>query len=181
MRNLQSIEFQFENCEYFSIDAKYIGAFYVGDIHHEISRIACNAICDMDVAHEFFAEIYGEGNGIYSSCGDNLDKFNRILSYDDITSITLKYDDGSDEELYLDYKEAEEEQNMVGADNVNQSSKKSSLGNLYIVVHRYKTVDSEFPDQEIEDADKVDFEKEMIGVNDPEPFTEDEAECQNDD
>lgn len=175
MRNLQSIEFQFENCEYFSIDAKYIGAFYVGDISHEVSRIACNAICDMDVAHEFCAEIYEEGNDTYSSWGDNLDKFNRILSYDDITSVTLKYDNGSEEELYLDYKVAAGEEDMLGANNVNQSSKKSKLGNLYIVVHSYKTVDSEFPDSEIKDADKIDFEKEMIGVNDPEPFTETEA------
>lgn len=175
MRNLQSIEFQFENCEFFGFDAKYIGAFYLGDIRHEISRIACNAICDMDVAYEFCAEIYAEGDGEYRLWRDETTKFDRILAYDDITSVILKYDDDTEEELYLDYKEAEGEGGMLGADNVNQSSKKSSLGNLYIVVHSYETVDSKFPDSEIEDADKIDFEKEMIGVNDPEPFSETEA------
>ncbi len=117
MRDLQSIEFQFENCESFSIDAKYIGAFYIGDIRREISRIACNAICDMDIAHEFCAEIYGEGDGEYEQWGDKGNKFNRILSYDDITSVTLKYDNGTEEELYLDYKEANGEEDMLCADN----------------------------------------------------------------
>ena len=166
MRDLKSIEFYFENCEYFDIDAKYFGEFYIGDIRREISRIACNAISDMDVAYEFKAEIYREGNGAYPFCCAEKNKFERLLTYNDITSITLKYDEGPDSELYLDYKEAPEEEGMLGADNVNQSSKLSSLGNLYIVVHSYKTVDSEFPDDVIEDEDKIIFEKIMLGIAD---------------
>lgn len=173
IRDVKSIEFQFENCEGFSVDAKYIGTFWIGDIRRQVSRIACNVICDMNVAHEFYAEIYKEGDGEYATWGDPMNKFNRILAYDDITSITLKYDDGTEEEYYLNYDEGKDE-GILGADNINQSSKKSNLGNLYIVVDDTKIVDCIFPDDETEDEDAVDFAKEMIGVNDPEPFTNNE-------
>ena len=156
MRHIQSIEFVFENCEVFSMDAQYFGHLHIGDIRRSIDRIACNSIGDMDIAHEFYAEIFSEGDGDYDFSGDTnrFVKFDRILAWDDITSVTVHFDDGTEEDLYLDYDGEEV--------NDNQTTKLSALGNLYIVVQHGKTVNDIFPDDEINDRDDISFAKKMI-------------------
>ena len=59
---LKYITFTLENCDQITIDGKYIGDFYVGDIKSEIKRIACNSIMKMNITKEFAIEIHKNAN-----------------------------------------------------------------------------------------------------------------------
>lgn len=155
MHDIISIEFVFENCERFSIDAKYFASFYLGDIRGEFRRITHNAIVNMEIANVFYAGIFSEGNGDYDSCGKTpRQKFDRLLAYNDITDIILRYDDGTRRQFFT----------LYNGDEVNayQTVKRSALGNLYIVIQDEKTVDDIYPDDEINDEESISFTKEMI-------------------
>lgn len=161
MKNVKSIGFGFENCEYFSIDAKYFGAFQLSDINTRIQRVACNSISRMDLVDSVVMEIFSEGNGEYlSGFGDEKVKFfDRIVAYNDITSITVIYDDDSEETYWVNYKEEVEDQ--LGSPNVYQQTEMNKFGDLYLVISP-KPMPHFFDDKVINDEDSISFSKIMI-------------------
>ena len=173
---LKQITFTLENCEYITIDGKYIGGFIVNDISTSIRRVAMNAIMRMDTAYTFAIEIHKDANKEKPSFGYKLEGekpeliFERLVHYDDITSIRF--------ELVEDYVEDGQEPivesydfyvHWIGNDDYENEAQKSyisSLGNLYIVIADGKNIDDFFNKEEINDAEHMDFVCSMYDIGD---------------
>lgn len=154
MKHVKSIGFVFENCEYFTMNAKYFGTLDLTDFDTHIERIACNAIAKMNCVGTVAMEIFPEGDGEFPSFGDSITKFKRLKMFDDITSIIIIYDDGTEEEYYVNY-EGE-------ATNKYQKTYLSKFGLLYIVISKDKDIFDFFDEEDIHDKGYVDFAKSML-------------------
>lgn len=161
MRRVKSIEFTFENCEYFSIDAKYFGALELTDFNTHIQRIASNVITKMNCVGTVAMEIFSEGDSKYSCFGDEeLTKFERLKNWNDITALTVVYEDDSEETYYVNYEEEDEDQ--LSSPNVLQRSKTNKFGDLYIIISESKCFTDFFDDEEINNEAYMEFAKDMI-------------------
>lgn len=165
MGKLISVTFFFENCEMFSIDGRYFGNFYVGDISTSYQRVAVNSIEEMNIANTIVMEIFSEGNGTYSCWGDHKNKFQRILAYDDIAEIAFEIEEPIDDKtaqvIKKSYYVAWDSNEWNGEDNKNQLVKKSSLGNLYVVISPtpQKTWDEMFDEYDMNNKDVINYAK----------------------
>ena len=160
MKSIKSVEFVFENVECFSIDAKYFGVMDIGDFERRIERVASNCIADHTIAHKILFEIFAEADGKYDSYGEDHMKFKRILDCDDITHIEITYDDDTTDSILVDYDEGMDA-GALGANNINQTSMLSDLGNLYICIWPGHRVKAEFPPREINDVDLIEEKKDF--------------------
>ena len=169
MGKLISVTFFFENCEMFSIDGRYFGNFYVGDISTSYQRVAVNSIQEMNTANTIVMEIFSEGNGTYSCWGKWDTKFHRIMTYDDITEIAFEIEEPIDNKTaktikksyYVNWKSDD----WNNENNRNQLTQKSSLGNLYIVISSspQKTWDEMFEEYDINDRELIEYTKQAYG------------------
>ena len=114
MKDIKAIEFVFENCECVTIDSKHIGDFLIEGIETKIRRVALNSISEYTTCERFEISIYKDANITVESYGDKHKVFNRIMRWDDITSIYLKYEDGTEQKIDMpwvgksyDYNEAQ--------------------------------------------------------------------------
>ena len=134
---IKEIELVFENCEVITIPGKYIGRFYVGNICKSLSRIAVNSTRMYETAKKIVIEIHKDAetqNRQFGTEGDD-STFDRILKWNDITSIEITLEDAYN-------KENKEEHYVFCTDwigdseyeNKGQKSKRSELGHLYIVI-----------------------------------------------
>lgn len=173
---LKSITFNLENCDYITIDGKYIGYFLVEDIRTSIGRVATNAIMKMNTAYTFVIEIHKDANKERYAFGqidcESLKDmpFDRLKAYDDITSIEFEL-----EEQYVNEGEMPHVEhydyyvNWTGDNdyiNESQTSYISNDGNLYIVVAEGKTIEDFFDLEEINDSEFMDFYFDMNNVGD---------------
>lgn len=158
MKHIESIEFVFENCECFSIDANYFGEFLIDDIHYSIQRIASNSIFKMAIADTIVIELFSEGDREYHPFGalETTTIFERLQKYNDITQVIIHYEDQTEETYFVNWAEGDEFENK------NQSICKSDLGNFYIVISEEKDFSTFFDTEYMNDKDYIDFAKEMI-------------------
>lgn len=157
MKSVKSVEFVFENCECFSIDAKYFGTLKLSDFHLCIQRIAANAIVKMNCVGTVAMEIFSDGNKKYApfGCEDEAEKcFDRLNMYHDITSIEIIYDDDTSETYYVDYE--------GDATNEYQKNYMNNFGDMYIVISKDKGISDFFDEDEINDEEIISFAKDMI-------------------
>lgn len=161
MKSIKTVEFVFENIEYFSIDAKYFGELTIGEFDRCIRRVASNCIADSMIADKVLMEIFPEGDATYDPFehGEGT-KFKRITAWNDITHIELTYDDGTKEYICVNYDEGLNE-GKLGAENINQTSMISDLGNLYICVWPGHRVKQEFPEHKINNAEENEVKKDL--------------------
>lgn len=151
MSELKSITFGFENCELLTIPAHMIGDMEIGDIKTTVRRIASNSISKMLSTDFVFIELFDNCKSIATSCGDDLNGFERLTKYSDITSIDLDFEDGSKiENIYVDYCE---DSDTLGANNKNQSFYVSKQNVLYILIDKTRN---------IKDYIKSTYDKELI-------------------
>ena len=68
---LKEIELQFENCEYVTINGKYVGEFLVDDIKKSFSRLGCNSIDEIDECAKFMIEFSDDANKIANAVGSS--------------------------------------------------------------------------------------------------------------
>ena len=167
MNELKELEITFENCEYMTIPRNIIGTFRIDGIHDVVSRLAINSICKYKVADTVVMELYKEGDTEYFPFGslDEITKFDRLTMYHDITRITVKYKDNTEETFIVKY---EDESETPGADNAYQKTYTSNLGNLYIVIDK-NPLDHWFAMEYINDSEQMDFEKDMLDIGIDEP------------
>lgn len=170
---LKEITFHFENCDCLTIDGKYIGNFYVGNIKTEIRRIACNSIRQMDIAYTFAIEIHKDANKEHYPLGIQENKqsvFDRLTTWDDITSIEFtlaqQHEDNAMATImshysYFVYWSDDNDQN-----NIAQSHYISQQKHLYIVISEDKTIGSFFDYEKIDSADHMDFTCAMYEIGD---------------
>ena len=104
MKDVKSIEFGFENCECFTIDAKYFGTLELMDFETQIRRNACNSISKTNFVSTVAMEIFSEGNGDYHPFGienETMKFFDRLQEYNDIVDLTITYSDDTIESYYV--------------------------------------------------------------------------------
>lgn len=162
MKHVKLVEFVFENCESFEIESKYFGGFQMDNITTSIARIACNSISKMQTVHTVVFEIFGEANVQYSAFGgaEKEYKLHRISEWNDITQLTLHYDDGTKENFFVDYDDGGND--GLGAENKNQKSYISAPGNLYLVIEKDKDVFDYFDKDEVNNEESVESIRRMI-------------------
>lgn len=110
MKKLKSIGLSFENCEYLDIPAEYIDDYVIDNIYHSIL-----SNCEFDCCGAFSLTIHAAANEIDWRTGNpnwwgSLSLFER-LAYRDLVSATLTYEDGFQQEIYLPWKENDQEVN----------------------------------------------------------------------
>lgn len=94
-RTIRDITFVFENCEVITLNGEYIEDFYIKDIRKEYRRIAINAFDKFDMAHYVEISLGKEANIMYAPFNIEADKravFDRIMAYNDITSIEFTFE-----------------------------------------------------------------------------------------
>lgn len=161
MQNIKNVEFIFENCECFTVDAKYFGIFEMSDLQTKIRRIAMNSISKYTSVNYVAIEIYSEADDRYDFYGEEMkSKLDRIQQYRDITGICLTYDNGLKETYYVNYKD--EIEGALGTPNVYQKTYLSKLGNLYLVISEDKDIADAFDMEEINNEEIIKMDKQMI-------------------
>lgn len=173
---LKSITFHLENCDYITIDGKYIGYFLVEDIRTSIGRVATNAIMKMDTAYTFVIEIHKDANKKRYAFGqtdcERLSEmtFDRLTQYDDITSIEFELEEEySDEDKTPHVEHYDYYVNWTGDSDYTNDSQISYIsddGNLYIVIAKDKTIEDFFDLEMINDSKSMDFYFNMNDVGD---------------
>ena len=128
MKDIKAIEFVFENCECVTIEAPYIGDILIEGIETSIRRVAVNSICESTSCKRFEVVISKEANIEIESYGEKIRKLSRINDWDDVTSIFLKYEDGSEKEILVPWL-GESDNNEA------QSSFIDKHGNLYLTIN----------------------------------------------
>lgn len=112
--NIKALEIGFENCLVTTVPAEYV----TGYISKESSTIAIHkSFNDFKIQDEGFGDYY---------------LFDRIQCHDDITSLTVVYTDGTEDMIYVEYKEKDED--VLGSPNVFQKSKIDEYGNLIVTI-----------------------------------------------
>jgi hypothetical protein len=176
---IRRIELGLENCETITIEGKYIGHFYVGDIKKEIARMACNHIGMNEICHSFCVEIHKDANQKYASFGDEecaTMVFKRLTSYNDITDITIylydqynektRDDETMDTVCYYLIHWGGDETNDWQADNPLQSTKIAKTGWLYITIGETMKMEEIFPDEEVDDEEYSEHRAAMMDIGD---------------
>lgn len=136
-REVKSVMLILENCEAFEIDRKHIGEFYVSGIERTIQRSACNSISEDFIAKSFNIQIHKDAN-IKTGWKDTT-MFERIENFKDITQLLITYDDGTSENLFVDWISENEYSNDA------QKAKVSEVNEaLFIVIDENETLESVF-------------------------------------
>lgn len=162
MKDIKSLDIVFENCECISIETKYLYGFSLSGIDVSISRIALNCIHKMNSVKHTEIVICRDADKEYKPFGVDEYKttvFDRISTDKDITSLYLRYQDGTEECYYPKW----------GGDsdyiNTYQHSCITPKGNLVLVIdEEYDSIDTYFNKTEtnFNDLDKsISFYKYM--------------------
>ena len=105
MKRIKAIEFIFENLECLTVDSKYIGDFSMEGFETKIMGAGVCTIREYTTCEKIDLVIYKDANITVESYGDKYKVFDRILSWNDITSICLKYEDDIEREIYVPWYE----------------------------------------------------------------------------
>ena len=101
MKKIKAIEFVFENLECLTVDSKYIGDFSMEGFETKIMGAGVCSIREYTTCEKIDLVIYKDANITIESYGDKYKVFDRILSWNDITIICLKYEDDIEQEIYV--------------------------------------------------------------------------------
>ena len=104
MKKIKAIEFVFENLECLTVDSKYIGDFSMEGFETKIMGAGVCSIREYTTCEKIDLVIYKDANITVESYGDKYKVFDRILSWNDITSICLKYEDDIEREIYVPWE-----------------------------------------------------------------------------
>ena len=104
MKKIKAIEFVFENLECLTVDSKYIGDFSMEGFETKIMGAGVCSIREYTTCEKIDLVIYKDANITVESYGDKYKVFDRILSWNDITIICLKYEDDIEREIYVPWE-----------------------------------------------------------------------------
>ena len=149
MKKIKAIEFGFENCECLTVDSKYIGDFSMEGFETKIMGAGVCTIREYTTCEKINLVIYKDANITVESYGDKYKVFDRILRWNDITSICLKYEDDIEREIYVPW---DEENN-----NYNNKAQSSFMSDehLYLTINKdCKSVHDIYTDEAVEYLNK---------------------------
>ena len=150
MKKIKAIEFVFENCECITVDSKYIGDFSMEGFETKIMGAGVCTIREYTTCEKINLVIYKDANITVESYGDKYKVFDRILSWNDITSICLKYEDDIEREIYVPW----DEENNNYNNNKAQSSFMSDE-HLYLTINKdCQNVHDVYTDETVEYLNK---------------------------
>lgn len=147
-----SIELTLEDCDFFEIPRECIGSFLISKIRTTIEGDAYSPIKAINWADEVLIQISDEPFDILN---DPLDEdplldfsayrpsFLRLLEFEDVTRITIKFDDGDRETFAVEYEET------LGGNNLFQQTRLAKNGSLYILIGKDLKMEDYVP------ADKI--------------------------
>ena len=167
---LKEITFTFENCDWVTIDGKYVGRFCVDDIHKSIYRVGFNTIEEMDSVDFFTIEIHKNGNIEHYPFGIKEDKemaFERIVAYNDITSIRFELVADEDDDDPIKSKKFDYLITWTGDNEYENDAQKSyisDLGNLYLAISKDKTIDDLYDLQDINNANSMGVHFDLLNI-----------------
>lgn len=134
-KKVKNVDFVFENCEVGTVPIKAIPSFYFEDVSKDLSHrwffeteLVDEVETTINCKHAHFQINYEIVKKIKTNImdlfNDDVEKNNlakRLLNRNDITSITLNYQDGSSMDIYVPFKEVK--LNELDVDNELQKTK----------------------------------------------------------
>jgi len=163
----------FENCDYITIDGKYIGNILVDDLHTCFRRTAYNAIEKVETANTFALEIHKTANkDRYQFADIDLKQkiFDRIKKYADIACVKFELEvyleEGNSRVEHYEYYVNWVDESECECENEAQTSYISYDGNMYIVIAKDKVIEDFFDMEEINDSERMDFRFSVCDVGD---------------
>ncbi len=139
MKQVKCIDIVLENCEVIRIMREHIGDFHVLDIKRSISRIAMNSVSGTLSAEEIFIQVSSEANETTSYLttwsANDTKPFQRIVQSMDISAIDINYEDGSNEEVLVNWGGDSDYTNEKQTADMNEDT-----GDLYIAISENTTV-----------------------------------------
>lgn len=164
MKEVKEIQLVLENCEVIYVPVKVIGQINIEGLSRSIYRQACNSISDSEECDEFVIQIHRSFDTSEHGSGFTKDDktlpFKRISDYSDITAIVVKYEDDSEEYIFVPWNEESEYENTYQKNLINE------WGDLYIVISKKKDIKDVFEEEELTNKDEIEFGWDMLGVND---------------
>jgi len=161
MKEIKSLELHLENCETVVVDRKYIGMFLLDEYNKYFNRCALNSISGGESFNKLILQIHPD---LDKTEQDNLFQFDdepkrlpikRLHEHNDITQITINFEDGTNEHYFITWSEESEWNNEYQKSHINKHT-----GELFIVVDKDNTIEDYFK-WEIENKD---FEMTMWGL-----------------
>ena len=149
MKKIKAIELGFKKCECLTVDSKYIGDFSMEGFETKIMGAGVCTIREYTTCEKINLVIYKDANITVESYGDKYKVFDRILSWNDITSICLKYEDDIEREIYVPW---DEENN-----NYNNKAQSSFMSDehLYLTINKdCQSVHDIYTDEAVEYLNK---------------------------
>ena len=158
MKNIENIRLHCENCEVIEIEGRHIGEIQINGLTQNLRRHG-NEIKYYKTCEYFVLEIHRDANKKYKSFGMISDVllFERIFNTQDIVSITIKYDNGIIDEVYLPYKEKD-----TFLTNEYQKVYISSVNHLYIICSKNNIPNDYFDIGYINDEKAMNIHWKMI-------------------
>ncbi len=116
-KKVKSVEITFENLDYVDIPAEYFGEFRISGIRTSVERLAFNAILQHTKADCIEFELLPQIDTVLPDLRQELSfvpdeqssLLKRIANRRDITSLELHYDDGTADQFYVLWENAESE------------------------------------------------------------------------
>lgn len=140
---LSKIEIGLENCDVITIDNEDIKYVSINSISKDIDIVQDGDIIEHSYCNSLNMLLKPSANKTYQEFQQNgkdyeCKVFERLQTYNDITSIQLIYNNGTKtDDIYVLYKDKNE--NELGSPNVYMSTYISDFGDLFIVVDKDKT------------------------------------------
>lgn len=148
MKKIKAIEFVFENLECLTVDSKYIGDFSMEGFETKIMGAGVCTIREYTTCEKIDLVIYKDANITVESYGDKYKVFDRILSWNDITIICLKYEDDIEREIYVPWE---------GENNYSNKAQSSFISDehLYLTINKdCQSVHDIYTDETVEYLNK---------------------------
>lgn len=148
MKKIKAIEFVFENLECLTVDSKYIGDFSMESFETKIMGAGVCSIREYTTCEKIDLVIYKDANVTVESYGDKYKVFDRILSWNDITIICLKYEDDIEREIYVPWE---------GENNYSNKAQSSFISDehLYLTINKdCQSVHDVYTDETVEYLNK---------------------------
>ena len=138
-KKVEFVEITFENLDYVDIPAKYFGVFHISGIHSSVERLALNAILQCTKADQIEFELLAQVDDVLPELtqdlsfvpDEQLSLLGRIANRRDINSLELHYNDGSSNQFYIPWEDAESETR-----NKLLQTKLVANGNLLVNIHQ---------------------------------------------
>lgn len=145
MKEVSFIDLGFENCEVVTFKKEHVGVFRVTDIKKSVGRIALNSISEMYTCEELMIQISSKAN-TQDSFSLTFDEgkvlpFERLSNHEDVVSVGIHYEDGSELDVYAKWGGNSDYQNPHQTSEIHETT-----GDFYLCISDTQTVKEVFKD-----------------------------------